>query len=232
MEAWIEFARGPLFALSILIFLLGMGRHVVLQTHALVAGKGRRLKHVSWRRTVLDSLSWALPVRHLVRGTIFISATSFLFHVGAVLVPLFAPGHIALWERFLGVALPSLGRLLADLLSLTTVACCVLMLTYRIVIRRARDLSRPSDYVLLALVLLPFASGYLAANPQQSPIPWSGMLLLHLLSAELLLIVAPFTKLSHIVLFLFDRLSVVHWQLRPGAGERVAEALFGEEARV
>ena len=44
--------------------------------------------------------------------------------------------------------------------------------------------------------------------------------------------VAPFTKLSHIVLFPFDRLSAVHWQLRPGAGERVAEALYGKEARV
>jgi nitrate reductase gamma subunit len=232
MEAWIEFARGPLFAFSMLIFLLGMGRHVLLQTHALVAGKGRRLKQVSWRRTMLDSLSWAVPVRHMVRGTIFISATSFLFHVGAVLVPLFAPGHIILWERFLGVALPSLGRSFADVLSLTTVVCCFLMLTYRAVIRRARDLSRPSDYVLLVLVLLPFASGYLAAHPQYSPISWNGMLLVHLLSAELLLIAAPFTKLSHIVLFVFDRLSVVHWQFRPGAGERVAEALFGEEARV
>lgn len=232
MEAWINFARGPLFALSLLVFLLGMARHVLLQAHALLAGKGRRLKQVCWRRAVLDSLSWAIPVRHLVRGTIFISATSFLFHVGAVLVPLFAPGHILLWERFLGVALPSLSRAVADALSLTTVACCLLLLTYRVVIRRARDLSRRSDYVLLVLVLVPFASGYLAAHPQHSPVPWSGMLLLHVLSAEALLIAAPFTKLSHIVLFVFDRLSVVHWQLRPGAGERVAEALFGEEARV
>ena len=57
-------------------------------------------------------------------------------------------------------------------------------------------------------------------------------MLIHILSAEPLMIVAPFTKLSHIVLFAFDRLSAVHWQLRPGAGEEVAEALFGEEARV
>lgn len=232
MEAWIGFARGPLFAFSLLIFLLGMGRHALLQAHALLAGKGRRLKQVSWRRTVLDSLSWAVPVRHLVRGTIFISATSFLFHVGAILVPLFAPGHIILWERLLGVGLPSLGPFFADLLSLTTVTCCVLLLTYRAVIRRARDLSRPSDYVLLVLVLLPFVSGYLAAHPQYSPLPWNGMLLVHLLSAEALLVAAPFTKLSHIVLFIFDRMSVVHWQFRPGAGERVAEALFGEGARV
>jgi hypothetical protein len=57
-------------------------------------------------------------------------------------------------------------------------------------------------------------------------------MLTHVLSAELLFVLIPFTKLSHIVLFFFDRISVLHWQLRPGAGEKVAEVLYGEEARV
>lgn len=57
-------------------------------------------------------------------------------------------------------------------------------------------------------------------------------MLIHTLSAELLMVAIPFTKLSHVVLFVFDRLSEVHWRLRPGAGERAAEALLGKEARV
>jgi len=57
-------------------------------------------------------------------------------------------------------------------------------------------------------------------------------MLIHLLSAEALFIAIPFTKLSHIVLYFFDRLSPVHWQLKPGAGDKVAEALFGKEAKV
>ena len=57
-------------------------------------------------------------------------------------------------------------------------------------------------------------------------------MLTHLLSAELLFVLVPFTKLAHVVLFFFDRISQVHWQLRPGAGNRVARALFGEEAKV
>jgi hypothetical protein len=35
-----------------------------------------------------------------------------------------------------------------------------------------------------------------------------------------------------VVLFFFDRISAVHWQLRPGAGDRVAEALYGEEVKI
>jgi nitrate reductase gamma subunit len=232
MDYWIDLARGPLFATALLIMLLGLGRHVLLQLHALLFNKGRRLKQVSWRRVAAESLDWAVPLRHFIRGTIFVSAASFLFHIGAILVPLFCENHIVLWEEWLGVGLPSLGRGVADFLTLTTIGCCLLLLGYRVVIRRARDLSRPSDYVLLIMVLLPFVSGYLAAHPHLSPVPWGGMMMTHIISAAALMIVVPFTKLSHIVLFAFDRLSAVHWQLRPGAGEKAAEALFGKEARV
>jgi nitrate reductase gamma subunit len=65
-----------------------------------------------------------------------------------------------------------------------------------------------------------------------NPLPWQEMMLIHVLSAEALFLIVPFTKLAHIVLFPFDRLSQVHWQLRPGAGEQVATALYGDEARV
>jgi hypothetical protein len=58
------------------------------------------------------------------------------------------------------------------------------------------------------------------------------MMLIHVLSAELLFVLVPTTKLAHMVTFVFDRTSAVHWQLRPGAGDKVASALFGSEAKV
>ncbi|MBU0755421.1 MAG: hypothetical protein KJ645_09795, partial [Planctomycetes bacterium] len=69
-------------------------------------------------------------------------------------------------------------------------------------------------------------------HPGVNPFPWEATMLTHLLSAEILFVLVPFTKLAHVVLFFFDRISAVHWQLRPGAGDKVAEALFGDEARV
>ena len=93
-------------------------------------------------------------------------------------------------------------------------------------------MSMRSDYNILILVFIPFATGFLASHPSLNPISWETMFLLHVLSAELLLVVIPFTKLAQIVLFFFDRISGLHWQLRPGAGDKVAEALFGEEAKV
>jgi nitrate reductase gamma subunit len=232
MNYWLEFAKGPLFALTFLIMILGLARIAVIQTYSIVRGKGRRLAGVPWRKILAEAAGWVVPVRHLIPETRGFSVISYLFHVGVLLVPLFLASHIAMWERLFSINLPKLGGGLGDLLTLGTIACLLLMLGFRIFSPRLRSTSRPSDYVLLVVILVPFASGYMAMHPQWNPFPWAVMTLVHLLSAELLFVLIPFTKLSHIVLFFFDRISVLHWQLRPGAGEKVAEVLYGEEARV
>jgi nitrate reductase gamma subunit len=194
--------------------------------------KGRRLQGVPWKSIARETLSWAVPVRHLEPATGIFTASSFLMHVGIILVPVFLIDHIVLWEQFLGVRLPALGRGTADILTLLTIACGLLLLILRVFFARHRMVSRPMDCFLLALVVIPFLSGYLAGHPGVNPFPWNAMMLTHLLSAELLFVLTPFTKLAHVALFFFDRISAVHWQLRPGAGEKVAEALYGDEVRI
>jgi nitrate reductase gamma subunit len=232
MDAWLEFAKGPLFALTFLIMLLGLARLAIIQTYSIVRGKGRRLAAAPWRKILAEAAGWVVPVRHLIPETRVFSVVSYLFHIGALMVPLFLASHVAMWERLFSISLPAMGRGLADFLTLGTIACLLLLLGFRIFSPRVRSTSRPSDYVLLVVILLPFASGYMAIHPAWDPLPWAVMMLVHVLSAELLFVLIPFTKLSHIVLFFFDRISVLHWQLRPGAGDKVAEVLYGEEARV
>lgn len=232
MVAWIEFARGPLFAVTFLIMILGLGRQVVLQFYFLSVKKGRRLRGVAWSKIARETLSWAIPVRHMEQGTGLFTASSFLMHIGIILVPLFLLDHVVLWEGFLGLNLPALSADAADLLALLTIGCGILLLGLRTFRARHRMVSRPMDYLLLILLLLPFLSGYLASHPGVNPFPWSAVMLTHLLSAELLFLVVPFTKLAHVVLFFFDRISPVHWQLKPGAGDKIAEALFGDEVKI
>jgi nitrate reductase gamma subunit len=232
MDAWIDFAKGPLFTIAFLVMMLGLARQVGLQIYFLTIKKGRRLREVPWRNMARETLSWAVPVRHMEPGTGVFSTASFLMHIGIILVPLFLVDHIALWNGFLGISLPYLSGEVADVLTLLTIACAGLLLLYRTFKTRHRLVSRPSDYLLLMAVLLPFISGFLASHPGVNPFPWQVMMLTHLLSASLLLILTPFTKLAHVVLFFFDRISAMHWQLRPGAGDKVAEALAGREVRI
>lgn len=232
MDDLLTFARGPLFGLTFGFMIFGLLRLCLQQVILLTRRKGRRLTHAPWRRIVRDSLTWAVPLHHMIKGTILFSSASFVLHVGLVLVPVFLADHIALWERLLGVSLPSLGRGAADALTLSTLAGLLVLLGCRTFLARHRAVSEPIDYLLLVLIMIPFGSGYLALHPGINPFPWTSVMLVHLLSAELLFVLVPFTKLSHVVLYAFDRMSSVHWQLRPGAGDQVAHALFGEKARV
>jgi nitrate reductase gamma subunit len=232
MDAMIAFARGPLFALTFGIMILGLLRLIVIQVYTLMRGKGRRLRQAPWRRILGESITWAVPLPHLIRGTILFSSASFLLHVGLILVPIFLAEHVVLWEGLLGAALPAIGAGLADVLTVMTLVCLAVLLGCRTLVPRQRAVSQPMDYLLLLAIMLPFASGLMASHPALNPFPWSGVMLVHLLSAELLFLLVPTTKLAHVVLYAFDRISAVHWQLRPGAGDRVAEALFGSEARV
>ena len=231
MDQLLDFARGPLFAICLLIMLLGLGRHVLLQVRLLTI-KGQTLRKVLWKRIAADSLSWLLPWKHLGEGTRVLTVASIVFHIGAIVTPLFLADHVVLWESLLGIRLPAISQSSADALTLSTIVLVVVLLTYRVAVRRSRDLSRTGDYVILLLVLAPFVTGYLASHPTVNPLPWQTMMLFHVLSAEALLVAIPFTKLAHVVLFPFDRLSQVHWQLRSGAGQRVAAAMYGEEAKV
>ncbi len=232
MEAWIEFAKGHLFAATFLIMILGLARHVVMQIYSLIARKGKRLRNVPWRKILLDTLSWAVPVRHMIPGTVFFSSVSFFSHIGIIIVPLFLADHIVMWEQLIGINLPQIGNGVADFLTLFTIATLLLLLYCRTFIRRQRAVSASSDYVLLVMVIIPFATGYMASHPSVNPLSWEVMMLTHMLSAELLFLIIPFTKLAHIVLFIFDRISELHWQLRPGAGDKVAESLYGKEVKI
>lgn len=232
MDSMLELAKGPLFGVSILVMIIGLVRHVVIQVHGLLSFRGDRMRQVRWKKILRDTLSWVFPVRHLVPGTILMSIASFTFHVGVIIVPLWLADHIVLWEGLFGVSLPRLIPFWADLLTLVTIAAGICLYGYRLLTRRTRAMSRYSDYLILGMVLLPFVTGFLASHPRINPFSWQSMMLVHILSAEALFVVVPFSKLAHIVLFPFNRLSEVHWQLRPGAGENVAKALYGEEARV
>ena len=94
-------------------------------------------------------------------------------------------------------------------------------------------MSSTIDYVLLIVLSVPFISGFMAVHPVFNPISYKGIMLIHILSAELVFVLMPFTKLAHCVLFPFDRISSeVYWRMPAGAGEKIAHELHGGDAKV
>ena len=78
---------------------------------------------------------------------------------------------------------------------------------------------------------LPFVSGFLAMHPGMNPFPFQATLLVHILSANLAMVMVPFTKLVHIVLFWSNRTtSELGWRFVPGGGHQV-RATLGKEGQ-
>jgi nitrate reductase gamma subunit len=234
MEALLEFAKGPLFAATFSFMVLGLLRRAITQLAQLRTSLRRLARaDIDVGANVRQSLAWLLPVKHLYRNRPFVSFTSFAFHVGLLVVPIFLLNHIDLWKRALGVAWPGISAGMADTLTIMTIVAALVLLGFRILDRAGRTLSSPLDYFLLVALLVPFASGFMAFHPQFNPLGYTGMMLLHVLSAELLFVLIPTTKLAHSVLFFFDRFSSdIFWKMPVGAGDRVAQELHGEERRV
>ncbi len=234
VEPMLEFARGPLFRFAFALMLLGLARLVGLTVYGAVrtyvlAGDKRLQWPIIRQRT-----SWALvPLFRLHRARAIYSVVSFVFHVGLIIVPIFLFAHVHLWERRIGIVWPVLPPLAADVLTIVTIVAAVALFVGRVGSPLSRALSRAQDYAWPLLLLVPLVSGLLASHPTWCPVDYQVMLLIHILSAELIFVLIPFSKIAHCVLIPFSQLvSDLAWRFPATAGRDVAKALGKESAPI
>jgi nitrate reductase gamma subunit len=227
MESWIEFGRGTLFPITFCVMLLGLLRIFVLTIVGLARAYGRNPdKIVNWREVGKQTIAWLFPVNRLWRARPVYGTLSFLFHVGLLLVPLFLTTHVLLWQSAIGVAWPTLPQSLANYLALMVIVAGPGLFAGRLLRREARRLSRPQDFAWPLLLVVPFITGYVCSNSAVAPKTYDAMMLVHVYSANLILLLIPFTKIAHCVLApLSQVVTAVAWKFPAGAGDRVAAAL-------
>ncbi len=190
---WISFAVffGGLIIRVAFLFGLSRERDRVFYNHQEKGWAARSIGH------------WLLPLGSVsLRAQPVFGIVFFVFHVCLLGVPLFLDAHNILWAEFFGFSLPSLRDSLADGMTIVLFVCIGFLFLRRLARPEVRILTTPWDYSLLVLTLLPFLTGFLAYHQWG---PYSLMMLLHVLTAEILLVVIPFSKLGHVVLFFFTR---------------------------
>ena len=233
MEYWLEWARGPAFIFSFSFMILGLLRHLALTLWNMIqswrrAGDKTLPMYQIWRNT----LQWIIPVGRIRQSPLF-SLTSMIFHIAILIVPLFLAGHIALWFRNTGISWPAIPNALADMLTITAIITAVALVVQRLSAKSTRVLSRPQDYMLPPLIALPFVSGFMVMHPAFNPFSYSTALFIHVMSANLIMILIPLTKLTHVVLLPGVQLvSELGWHWPSDAGSRLSVALGKEGERV
>jgi nitrate reductase gamma subunit len=220
-----------IFAFSFMV--LGLVRHLALTVGQIVRTMRRAGdKKLNYGALIVATLKWLFPATKMKDQVLF-SLTSVLFHVAVILVPVFLAGHIALWTRGIGLSWPALPNNVADILTIVAVLTALALVAERAMARSSRALSRFQDYALPLMVALPFATGFLAMHPALNPFPHEPMLLLHVMSGNLLFILIPLTKLSHMALIPgVQFVSEAAWHWPPDAGSRLAVTLGKENEKI
>ena len=218
-----------MFWTAFTFMILGLLRHVVitiLDTRRVMRKAGD--KNVPYRQVWRTTLAWLFPITRLKQRLSY-SLSTLAFHIAIIIVPVFLAAHVALWKRNLGLSWPALPNAAADILTIVAIVTAVAIVLQRTAFADARSLSRFQDYVMPLLIALPFVAGLLAAHPQWNPFRYEATLLVHVISANVIFILVPLTKISHCVLLPFTQmLSEAAWHFPADSGTQVAVALGKE----
>ncbi len=234
MEAFLDFARGPLFRLTFAVMVLGLLRILVLDIWGLVEAYRRAGdKNVPWGAAITRTIEWLIPVKRVAHHRPLYSIVAILFHIGLLVVPIFLYAHVRLWEQGLGISWVTLPRAWAEWLTIITIATGLLLFLGRVASRNARYLSRKQDYLWPLLLIVPFISGYVCAHLGVSPAAYQAFMLIHVLSGELIFVLIPFTKIAHCVLMpLSQMVSAVAWKFPASVDDDVCATLGKKGAKV
>lgn len=233
MESWLEWARGPAFVFSFSFMVLGLTRHLALTVWETLRVMWRAGdKTYPFRQIFVTTLKWMLPLGK-IRDQLVFSVTSILFHVAILIVPIFLGGHIALWARGTGVFWTGISNGFADMLTLVAIVTAVALVIQRISAKATRSLSRFQDYALPLAIAVPFVSGFLVMHPSINPFSYEASLFAHVMSANLIFILIPITKLTHFALIPGVQLvSEVAWHWPSDSGSKVALSLGKENVPI
>ncbi len=206
MAEFYDFLTGPALWLSFIVLIGGLVVRAVF-----LFGLSRDRDKVFWDHFNpswgwKSVYHWLLPLGSVsLRTQPGFGLVFWVMHVCLLGVPIFLSAHNLLFAEAFGWSLPTLPDGLADVLTWVVVAALAFMLIRRLVRPEVRILSSAWDYFLVLLTSAPFVTGTLAYHQVGD---YQLMLVLHVLLAEVLMIIIPFSKLGHLMLFFFTRVSV------------------------
>jgi nitrate reductase gamma subunit len=177
------------------VFLIGTALRlfeILLLGRGVDLAPGRAGEAGAGLRTVL---SRQLPAPGTLKRAPFMVIAGYLWHIGFFVALLLFVPHIELVHGSFGIAWPGLANPLVDAATAVTIVTLLALLVRRLTHPVLRYLSGFEDYLVWAVTLLPLVTGYLTYHRMINPYPLA--MGLHVLSAELLMVVFPFTKLMH-----------------------------------
>lgn len=197
-----EFVSGPLVWIAFAVFVLGMVYQFGIMLRS--AKKDKVIyPYMSLKYSFRSLFHWIVPfASRNMRARYEVTVVTFLFHICLILVPIFLVAHIAMFAFAWGVKWGTLSQGAATYMTIVVMLACLFFLLRRLMMPEIQFVTYPSDYVLLAITVAPFITGF-AANQQW--FDYNVTVIVHIITGSVMLIVIPFTRLSHMLYFPFTR---------------------------
>ncbi|GAQ94917.1 nitrate reductase gamma subunit [Thermodesulfovibrio aggregans] len=195
--------RGPLVWIAFIVF-IGGTFYRIYKTIQLAKKEKIIYPYLSLKYTLRSFIHWLTPYGSIsMRRHPWFTLITFVFHISVILTPIFLAGHIELWYESWKLNWWSLPQGLADAMTLIVIVSLILLLIRRLIQSDIKFLTGKGDYLAIALVALPFITGFLAHY--ELLIEYKTMLTIHMITGEIMLATIPFTRLSHMFFFWLTR---------------------------
>lgn len=198
MNAFINFIMGTMVWVSFLIFILGLIFKIVSIIKDVNAKEPYIYSYLTLKHSLRSIFAWLIPFlpQSTKQSPVYYSI-SYVFHLLLFIVPVFLMSHIVLIDEAFQVSWITLNDTLADILTVAVILALVFFAVRRQQVPEVKYLTSFNDYLLLIIVALPFITGFLAYHQFFFYKP---MVIVHVISGELMLILIPFSKFSHMII--------------------------------
>jgi nitrate reductase gamma subunit len=198
-----EFARGPLVWIALTVFVVGCLYRLIWMF--VMAKKDKSVyPYMSLKYGLRSLLHWIIPFGSLnMRMRPVMTIVTFAFHICLVLTPIFLLAHVMLWNESWGISWWTLPEGAADVMTIVVILGCAFFVGRRLKLPEVKNVTDYSDYLLIAIILAPFVTGFIAS---QQWFAYRTMLIIHMWTGAIMLMAIPFTRLSHMLYFVFTRM--------------------------
>jgi len=197
-----ELSRGPLVWIAFAILLIGSVYRII--SIARMAKKDKVFwPYMNWGAGLRSIMHWTVPYGSTnMRLRPAFTALSFLFHICLLLTPILTLAHVMLWRESWGVSWWTLPDTLSKVMAIIVLCGGLTFALRRIANPTVRFVTSASDFVLVVLVLAPFATGLMA---YYQVFDYHTIVIIHMWTGAIFLAMIPFTRIAHMLYFPLTR---------------------------
>ncbi len=141
---------------------------------------------------------------------------SLIFHSLLFITPIFLLAHNILIDEAIGFSIFSFSENISNMFTIAFLLCIFFFLLRRIFLPRVRAISSLNDFLIILITAAPFVTGLFA---YYQIFDYKIVIVIHMISGALMISIAPFSKISHMIFFFFGRFVLTN-EYTMGKGRR------------